>query len=94
MTPNFTAETALYRTSRTYRTADHGGMGLPDRIRPSTVFPGHLLYPAQLDNQTMAPDDGGDSFGATCTSACCGLCSCCANSGGAACCRFCMENCG
>lgn len=96
-TPNFTAETALYRTSRSYRTvrhasglathvavADRGGAGLSGGIASTT------LYPAQ--DRTVLPDAG--FAGNTCSSACCGTCTCCANSGGAACCRYCTDHCG
>lgn len=101
-TPNFTAETALYRTSRSYRTirhtsglathvaaADRGEGGLFGGIASST------LYPAQIDRKVTADGSPDAGFaGGTCTSACCGLCTCCANSGGAACCNFCATKCG
>jgi hypothetical protein len=87
-TPNFTAETALYRTSRSYRTMRHTTRDIASAT----------LYPAQF-RRIMSPEGGQtespDAFASgTCSSACCGLCTCCANSGGAACCRYCSENCG
>ena len=97
-TPKFTAETALYHASRSYRTlrhadglatydavADRGAAGLSGGIASTT------LYPAQFD-RVLRLDAGFE--GGTCSSACCGTCTCCANSGGAACCNFCIDHCG
>ena len=104
-TPNFTAEASLYRTSRSYRTLRRAG-GLSGHVAPadrrgtfglaeiasSTIFPAQVRLPGDPSTRTDTGSDAG--LAGTCSSACCGACTCCGNTGGAACCRYCFQNCG
>jgi hypothetical protein len=83
--PDFTAETALYRSAGTYRTAPRL-RGASPAIHPAVD---KVLDPYS----TGSGETGGAMEAAACYGPCCGMCSCCGNIGHPNCCTWCIEHC-
>ena len=76
--PGFTGEASLYRTSRHYQTAVTSNS-------ITQVLPQLVRGRALVNTRTVGNVD--------CSTACCGNCTCCGNSGNSECCSYCNSNC-